>query len=568
MTTPAQKTDPPRVFAAWLAALFLVVLGAKLWIVQLYGSPLPLWDQWYEAVFFFRPWLEGTLTWRDFFAPSNEHRIFFTHLLDYVGIAVNGRWEPLLQLTVNCVLHAGFAGALATALWCALGRRSGWLVCSLLAPFYALPYAAENTVWAINSQQYFMSFAALATIAGLGFGPPGGARWWLGLAAAFAGLVTMASGFLAPLAVGGLLLLRALKHQRLEKGAVITLALCGVAVALGLSLKVSMPGDAPERAHSAGEFLAALIRNLAWPFIGNPRVMCLVTLSPLAVLLGFYCRKNFAESRAAEFLLALALWSGLQSAAIAFGRANYGDGFPASRYMDVLNILVIAGIFAVLLLTRGWSPAGAGKVIAPLLPFLYAAIMVFCLVQLSQLIVDQLLVPTRRINLVAEERVATFMATGDEKAFLTAPTVPPDARVVLGILENQKLRPILPGICQPPDQRPPPYRLRVPAEFLWQNAPWILAGGLTLFAGLCGFGLARGALGLPRESLGGIIVLLALLTALGFVWSRSAITRRTVEYDLQQQLAGYFQAQNNPQRAAIHAAKAAALKAGGARKSP
>ena len=61
---------------------------------------------------------------------------------------------------------------------------------------------------------------------------------------------------------------------------------------------------------------------------------------------------------------------------------------------------------------------------------------------------------------------------------------------------------------------------------------------------------------------------LALLTALGFVWSRSAITRRTVEYDLQQQLAGYFQAQNNPQRAAIHAAKAAALKAGGARKSP
>jgi len=41
-----------------------------------------------------------------------------------------------------------------------------------------------------------------------------------------------------------------------------------------------------------------------------------------------------------------------------------------------------------------------------------------------------------------------------------------------------------------------------------------------------------------------------------------------VEYDLQQQLAGYFQAQNNPQRAAIHAAKAAALKAGGARKSP
>jgi hypothetical protein len=562
MTTPDPKTDPPKVFAAWLAALFLVVLGAKLRIVQLYGSPLPLWDQWYEAVNFFRPWMEGSLTWRDFFAPSNEHRIFFTHLLDYLGIAVNGRWEPMFQLTVNCVIHAGFACALAAALWCFLGRRQGWLICSLLAPFYALPYAAENTVWAINSQQYFLSLAALATITGLGFGKLGGMCWWLGLAAAFAGLVTMASGFLAPLAVGGLLLLRALKTRRLEKGALITSGLCVVVAALGTALKVSMPADAPLRAHTAGEFFAAFIRNLAWPFIENPRVMCLVTGLPLAVLLGFYCRRNFAGSRAAEFLLALALWSVLQSAAIAFGRANYGDGFPASRYMDVLNIFVIAGIFAVLLLQRGWSPAGAGRAVAPLLPVLYAALMIFCLVKLSQLVVDQLLVPARLTNLVAEERVETFVATGDEKEFLTAPTVRPDAQVVLGILENKKLRPILPGICQPPDQRPPPYRLMLPTELLWQNAQWILGGGLTLFALLCGFGLARGALGLTRENLAGIIVLLAVLTALGFVWSRGAITRRALEYDLQCQLVDYFQANHNPQRAAIHAARAEALKAG------
>jgi len=80
-------------------------------------------------------------------------------------------------------------------------------------------------------------------------------------------------------------------------------------------------------------------------------------------------------------------------------------------------------------------------------------------------------------------------------------------------------------------------------------------------AALCGFGLAR-------ENLAGVIVLLAMLTALGFVWSRSAITRRSVEYDLQSQLAGYFQAQNKPERAAHHAAKAAALKPAGGGKSP
>jgi hypothetical protein len=135
-------------------------------------------------------------------------------------------------------------------------------------------------------------------------------------------------------------------------------------------------------------------------------------------------------------------------------------------------------------------------------------------------------------------------------------------------LENKKLRPIMPGICQPPDQRPPPYRFMVPTELLVKYAPLILAAGLVLFAGLCGFGLARSALGLSRDNLAGVIVLLAVLTALGFVWSRSANTRRTMEFTLQSQLAESFQANNNPQRAAIHAAKAEALKIGDGQPKP
>src|SRR5580693_913725 len=98
MADPANlKKDPLKHFAAWLTALFVIVLGAKLWVVQLYGSPLPLWDQWYEARSFFVPFVEGHLTVADFFAPANEHRILFTRLLDLGVICLNGRWEPLLQ---------------------------------------------------------------------------------------------------------------------------------------------------------------------------------------------------------------------------------------------------------------------------------------------------------------------------------------------------------------------------------------------------------------------------------------------------------------------------------------
>ena len=87
-------TDSFKRFAAWLAALFLVVLGAKLRVVQLYGSPLPLWDQWYEAHWLFKPWVEGHLTWADFFSVQNGHRIFFVRLLDLSVIRLNGRCSP------------------------------------------------------------------------------------------------------------------------------------------------------------------------------------------------------------------------------------------------------------------------------------------------------------------------------------------------------------------------------------------------------------------------------------------------------------------------------------------
>ena len=180
-TNPAP--DSFKRFSLWLGALFLVVLGAKLWLVQLYGSPLPLWDQWYEAELFFRPWMEGHLTWKDFFASDNGHRIFCTRLLDMCVIWLNGRWEPLLQMTVNAFIHATFVCGLAFCMWDFLGRKNGWFVCFLLAPFFALPYAGENAIWAINLE-YFLDVFSLATLVGLGFARPGSRWWWLGLAVA------------------------------------------------------------------------------------------------------------------------------------------------------------------------------------------------------------------------------------------------------------------------------------------------------------------------------------------------------------------------------------------------
>ena len=551
--------DSCKHFIAWLVALFLVVVSAQLCVVQLYGSPLPMWDQWFEADWFFRPWLEGHLTWEHFFAPFNEHRILFTRLLDLGVIWLNGRWEPLLQMTVNAFIHAAFVCGLAFCLWDFLGRKNGWFVCFLLAPFFALPYAAENALWPMNSQQYFMSLFWLATLAGLGFGKPGSRRWWFGLTAAIMGLFTMASGLLAPVTVGGLTILRAIKHRRMEKGNLITLVSCLAVIGLGLALRVTMEEDRPLRAHTLMEFTSALARNLTWPFFRTPEMVCLIPL-PLAFLVALYFRPNFPEPRVAEFLLALGLWGGLQSAALAYGRANYGDIIPASRYMDVLNIFVIASLFATVLLPQLWPhgqfPSWAGM----LLPLVFAGVIFFGLCRISQIVVDNLLIPTRMMNLVAEERVETFMVTGDAAGFLEKPTVRPDPKLVLQVLNNAKLQTIMPAVCLPPSSAQIPGRLAVLSQWLLRHSMPILMCGLVLFVSLCGYGLARGTPGLARANPAGIIVLLAGLAALGFVWSKRSLQRESVEYALQRELAVHFKSVDNFKRAAIHEHKAEALK--------
>ena len=88
----------------------------------------------------------------------------------------------------------------------------------------------------------------------------------------------------------------------------------------------------------------------------------------------------------------------------------------------------------------------------------------------------------------------------------------------------------------------------------------ILSAGLILFAGLCGYGLTRGSLGLSAKNPVAVLALLTGLAAMGFVWSQHTVTRQSVEYQLQQEIADNFKAAGNLKRAAIHEQKAEALK--------
>jgi hypothetical protein len=443
-----------RRLAAWLAALLLVVLGAKLWVIRLYGTPLPYWDQWDEAKLFFKPWLEGQLTWSAWFAPHNEHRIFFTRALDLLVLWLNRQWDPVLQMVVNAGLHAGYAGGLAYALWYFTGRKHEGLICLLLLPFFALPFAAENTLHGFQSQVYFLGIFSLVTIIGLGFGSPGGGAWFCGLAAAVMSLFTMGSGLLASLAVLGLLVLRRLRRGGTLRGQWFTLGFTLAIFLSGLAMDVAVQRHDQFRAGRFWVFTDALLGNLAWPFIHQPAMLWVLAL-PLAIVAVKYFRSEFPDPCAAEFVLVLGFWGFLQAAALAFGRAHLGS---SSRYMDTLCTFSIANLAALFILAenpeyRRLSRPLPGLLAAAWVGFLFLGIWQVSWTTMGVSRTENFLQFSRRTGRIEEQNVRAFIATDNPACLLNKPLwdIPYwDGNGLMELLRDPALLAIMPAACRPP----------------------------------------------------------------------------------------------------------------------
>lgn len=105
------------------AAVFLAVVTTQLWLVAAAGTDIPFHDQWnIEGSWLYPGWNEGSVHAIDLIKPFNEHRFFWTHLLNLVLFKLDGQWDPLVQLTAGAGLRAGCAGVLT---WL-FGRGLGW----------------------------------------------------------------------------------------------------------------------------------------------------------------------------------------------------------------------------------------------------------------------------------------------------------------------------------------------------------------------------------------------------------------------------------------------------------
>jgi hypothetical protein len=105
-------------------ALFCLVFGGKLAVIDRFGTDLPNWDQWdAEGAQVFLPYLQYRLGFLDFFIPHNKHQVACTQALALGLLLLNGQWDARLECVANAGLHSALALAIFLYGRALLGRR-------------------------------------------------------------------------------------------------------------------------------------------------------------------------------------------------------------------------------------------------------------------------------------------------------------------------------------------------------------------------------------------------------------------------------------------------------------
>ena len=427
--------------------IFLILFALKLFLIGKYGNATPFWDQWdAEAAGLYLPWTTGDLTLSALFAHHNEHRIFMTRLLALIEFELNGNiWDPLFQMIVNAVIDllSILIFVFVTA------RELHWIAFRPLALFAALlvavPFGWENTLCGFQSGFYFVILFSLLSIAILLSMHPLSLYWWAGSLLLVVSSCSLASGFLAALAIAGVYIMRMLFEKKTSKREV-------SAILLMISYTIVWFTDIPNlehhkllKSHGPIEFFTAFGKCLAFPFYDQP-LLALAAYSPAILWFALCLARPVLRKNQPWQTIGILLWVVLNAAATAYGRGTEGTG-PASRYMDIYMIGLL-GNFVLLLHLAIRCRTSWTRIFA----IGWIALMFF---GVSLHFEDQVL----ELRLRAD---ATFLQETNTKHFLTdfdrgkITSLPyfhlpyPSAERLADLLEEPQIRAFLPGNLRSP----------------------------------------------------------------------------------------------------------------------
>ena len=434
-------------------SLFAFILGVRWAVFDRYGMTLPEWDQWdAEGLMLLAPWYNQDHFLSALFTPHNEHRVVLTKLLNLGLTVANGHWDQRLEAVVNALLPATLGVVFFVLARRHLERR--WLTpfTVFLALIYALPFAWENVLGGFQSQQFFLVGLALIAIALLPFSAPRSARWWLGVAAAFLGLLSMASGLFGAVVVIGLLGIQWVRGERTLRSALPTLVVCTLVTLVGWYTRNEFPPHEGLKARNFHDFAFTIINSLRWPAPFSPWLALIVWL-PWTWL--FFCvvfsnRPLAPSSRAfGYFVIGLGMWVWLQLVATGYARGAGGPQ-PAPRYIDTLVLGLVANALALVWLATPALLARLARRFLAIAAIAWTVILLWgCCTELTHSFSFDL-PPAKVYHDYCEINVRNYIYT-DEVKHLDHEEIPyPSARDFLARIGIPALRAVLPVTVRQP----------------------------------------------------------------------------------------------------------------------
>jgi hypothetical protein len=436
----------------WIASTLLIILGAKFSLMSVYGNSIPCWDSWeFEGWACLAPFRDGNLAWAVLIEPLNEHRVFFSRVLSLGLLLANGRWDELVGMSANVILHTLTAAGLCLLLWRFSGRRYIVPICILALMIFALPFSWENVLRASQSQFYFSVGFTIAAIWLLTRHRPLSARWWTGLTLSLFAVFSLSAGLLAICAVIGLCVLRIIRNPAEWKTRMITLCAGGVVLGSGLLFSVEEKAHAGWQARNASDFSLSLMRTGSWPLTDHPWLAPILWL-PFILLLVYYLRRTEERHMAViETVLALGIWAALQVVTFALYRGA-GGGVPESRHADSMSVcIVVNGMAGILLIPRTALWKGIGGLWKWFVPAWWALASMGMISLSARGLFHE--APTwKDLTDRATAAVRFFLQTDSIQQWMGVPedSMPYVRYVMPSFLRNPQLRAILPYSLTPP----------------------------------------------------------------------------------------------------------------------
>lgn len=319
---------------------FAVIVISKIIMITTLVNATPVLDQWdAEAHYLYKPWLEGTLSWSDLFAAHNEHRIFFTRLMDLVLFEINNKiWDSNLQMLVNAVLHTATLLTLVHLLTKLFNQQQKLLFFKLSLLFLIFPVASSNMLWGFQSQFYFLLLFSIVFLYGIATFPPFTIKWWLALLVGLFCPLTLASGPITLLAGVILILVKSIFKQDDRKKSLASVILLLPIIGIAIYYTPTITGHAVIKSQSIWQFIYAVLYAISWPL---PRGLGLIVYVPAFVFVYKKWQKRDVLNTNELFIIGLLLFAVGQIFVLSYARASI---IGATRYYDFYIVGVLANL--------------------------------------------------------------------------------------------------------------------------------------------------------------------------------------------------------------------------------